>query len=227
MPPQNRVRFVCNREGNSHKKEIIPGRATRDRASSRCQCRAHIQLSVLKDQDLPDLVEWEVQSFEEEHNHPTLSAEETALLAAHRKLSDVNEARLRTYKQAGLSVRDMMNLLAVEHGKPINELPFVERDVWNFLYREPGGTFAMVGFSLTMPCWKDDDLCASLFIHRKAAMPQSLSVSWNALKPRTQGSSSITCLKSTASSTLYGLPPPAARTTTRSAMCSCWTQHTK
>ncbi|WJX78103.1 histidine decarboxylase [Trifolium repens] len=70
--------FFCHREGSVSLKIIDPSKEQRKRESTRCDCKAHLRVSLQKSHDIfPS--EWRVTKFVPEHNHCLLTQSETIL----------------------------------------------------------------------------------------------------------------------------------------------------
>ncbi|KAL2927442.1 Protein FAR1-RELATED SEQUENCE 11 [Bienertia sinuspersici] len=58
--------------------------------------------------------EWHVTKFVKEHNHELLSSEEMRFLPANRTISQEDEKQILLYKEAGLSVRQIIQVMELE-----------------------------------------------------------------------------------------------------------------
>lgn len=78
--------FFCHCEGRVSLKIIEPSKEQTKRESSKCECKAHLRISLQKSYDiLPS--EWRVTKFVAEHNHVLLTQSEVRFLPANRTIS--------------------------------------------------------------------------------------------------------------------------------------------
>ncbi|XP_058188771.1 protein FAR1-RELATED SEQUENCE 11-like isoform X2 [Rhododendron vialii] len=124
--------FVCQCEGKPRLKLVDSSKEQRNKKSVRCGCKARIRITLKKSFDIfPQ--EWQITEFITEHNHELLSPTEVRFLPVNRKISDADEKRILLFKEAGLSVKEMMRLMEVEKKVKHGYLPFLEKDVRNLL----------------------------------------------------------------------------------------------
>ncbi|KAI3969493.1 hypothetical protein MKX01_020054 [Papaver californicum] len=109
--------FVCQRYGPERHRKSAKAERKRDRKTTVCGCESKI---------------WSVKQFVNEHNHELLEDGQVRLLPAYRKIPDADRERLLLLHKAGCSVRHIMKVLQVEKGEE-EQLPFIERDVRNFV----------------------------------------------------------------------------------------------
>ncbi|CAL5191621.1 unnamed protein product [Lathyrus oleraceus] len=126
--------FFCHREGRTALKIIEPSKEQRNRESTRCECKAHLRISLQKTHDMfPS--EWRVTTFVVEHNHTLLTQSEVRFLPANRIISDDYSERIFLLKEGGLSVRQLMRVIELEKNVEHGYLPFIEKDVRNLFLK--------------------------------------------------------------------------------------------
>lgn len=74
-------------------------------------------------------------NFSKEHNHEMFPLEAMRFLPANRSISPEDEKQILLFKEAGLSVRQIMRVLELEKNLGHGELPFIEKDVRNLFGR--------------------------------------------------------------------------------------------
>ncbi|XP_057532184.1 protein FAR1-RELATED SEQUENCE 11-like [Amaranthus tricolor] len=122
--------FYCHRGGKKPLKVVDLSKSQRHKQSSKCECKAHMRITLKKRFDIfPE--EWHVTKFVKEHNHELLSSEEMRFLPANRSISQQDEKQILLYKEAGLSVRQIIRVMELEKEIKHGELSFIERDVRN------------------------------------------------------------------------------------------------
>ncbi|KAK9671524.1 hypothetical protein RND81_12G036200 [Saponaria officinalis] len=100
-----------------------------NRGSSKCGCRAYMRITLKKGFDIfPE--EWHVTIFVKEHNKDMLSSEELRFLPANRNITSEDEKKM-LYKEAGLSIRQIIRAMELEKNLKHGELPFFDRDIRN------------------------------------------------------------------------------------------------
>ncbi|XP_065861583.1 protein FAR1-RELATED SEQUENCE 11-like isoform X2 [Euphorbia lathyris] len=75
--------------------------------------------------------EWHVNVFVKEHNHNILSPEELCFLPANRSITLEDEKQIFLYKEAGLSIRQILRVMELEKNLKHSELAFFDRDIRN------------------------------------------------------------------------------------------------
>ncbi|KAL2932999.1 Protein FAR1-RELATED SEQUENCE 11 [Bienertia sinuspersici] len=126
--------FYCHRGGKKPSKVVDMSKTQRNKESFRCHCKAHMRIVLKRCFDIfPE--EWHVTKLVKEHNHELLSSEEMHLLAANRSISQEEEKQILLYKEAGLTVRQIIRVMELEKNVRHGELSFIERDVRNLFAR--------------------------------------------------------------------------------------------
>jgi hypothetical protein len=126
--------FFCHREGSVSLKIIDPSKEQRKRESTRCDCKAHLRVSLQKSHDIfPS--EWRVTKFVPEHNHCLLTQSEVRFLPAYRTILEEDHERIFLLKEAGLSVRQIMRVIELEKNVKHGYLLFIEKDIRNLFLK--------------------------------------------------------------------------------------------
>ncbi|KAK7331136.1 hypothetical protein VNO77_25351 [Canavalia gladiata] len=122
--------FVCYRSGFAPVKKKPNGEHHRDRKSVRCGCDAKMYLS----KEVVDSVsQWFVVQFSNVHNHELLEDDQVRLLPAYRKIHEADQERILLLSKAGFPIHRIVKMLELEKGIQGGQLPFLERDVRNFV----------------------------------------------------------------------------------------------
>ncbi|KAK9133967.1 hypothetical protein Scep_013495 [Stephania cephalantha] len=124
--------LVCHRYGPERVRRKLgkPDRK-RDRKTSVCRCEA--RMYILK-KFVGGAIRWYVKQFHNDHNHELLGDDQVRLLPAYRKIPDVDREQILLLYKAGCSVRHIMKVLQLEKGgEEGSQLPYIERDVRNFV----------------------------------------------------------------------------------------------
>ncbi|XP_074315207.1 protein FAR1-RELATED SEQUENCE 11-like [Silene latifolia] len=127
--------FFCHREGFPRVKMVEPSKEQRNRPSTRCGCNAVMRITLTKSCDI-FLEEWHVTQFNSHHNHQLLSATQVRFLPSYRSISKEDEQQLMMYKNAGLSVRQIIRVMELQKNVKYGDLPFLKKDVHNFFSRK-------------------------------------------------------------------------------------------
>lgn len=125
-----RREYVCHRAGFAPPRKIAEKERQRDRKSSRCECQARMVIS----KDIKEGVrQWTIVHFSNVHNHDLLEDNEVRFLPAYRNISTSDHERILILSKAGCSVNLIMRVLELEKGVQPGHLPFIEKDVRNFI----------------------------------------------------------------------------------------------
>lgn len=123
--------FVCYRSGFAPmKKKSNGGEHHRDRKSVRCGCDAKMYLSK---EIVDGVYHWFVVQFSNVHNHELLEDDQVRLLPAYRKIQEADQERILLLSKAGFPIHRIVKMLELEKGIQGGQLPFLERDVRNFV----------------------------------------------------------------------------------------------
>ncbi|XP_018433527.1 putative protein FAR1-RELATED SEQUENCE 10 [Raphanus sativus] len=124
--------FVCYRSGFNQPRKKANVEHPRERKSVRCGCDAKLYLSK-EIVAANGATQWYVSQFSNVHNHVLLEDEHVRLLPAYRKIQQCDQERILLLSKAGFPVNRIVKLLELERGGGGVELPFIEKDVRNFV----------------------------------------------------------------------------------------------
>ncbi|KAK6932854.1 MULE transposase domain [Dillenia turbinata] len=122
--------FVCYRSGFAPARKKPTGEHHRDRKSVRCGCDAKMYLSK---EVVDGVSQWFVVQFSNVHNHELLEDDQVRLLPAYRKIHEADQERILLLSKAGFPIHRIVKVLELEKGIQGGQLPFLERDVRNFI----------------------------------------------------------------------------------------------
>ena len=122
--------FVCYRAGFAPARKKPTGEHQRDRKSARCGCDAKMYLSK---EVVNGVSQWFVVQFSNVHNHELLEDDQVRLLPAYRKIHEADQERILLLSKAGFPIHRIVKVLELEKGIQGGQLPFLERDVRNFV----------------------------------------------------------------------------------------------
>ncbi|WCJ19454.1 FAR1-related sequence 10 [Euphorbia peplus] len=122
--------FVCYRSGFAPARKKPTGEHHRDRKSVRCGCDAKMYLSK---EIVEGVSQWFVVQFSNVHNHELLEDDQVRLLPAYRKIQEADQERILLLSKAGFPIHRIVKVLELEKGIQGGQLPFLERDVRNFV----------------------------------------------------------------------------------------------
>nr|XP_043625947.1 protein FAR1-RELATED SEQUENCE 11-like [Erigeron canadensis] len=122
--------ICCHRQGKKRLKVIDVSKRQRNTPSIKCECNAHIRVTLKKSCDIfPE--EWHVTKFVNDHNHVLLSSEEMRFLPCNRIITQEDEEQILFYKEAGLDVRQIIRVMELQKQVQHEDLPFIDRDIRN------------------------------------------------------------------------------------------------
>lgn len=122
--------FVCYRSGFNQPRKKANVEHPRDRKSVRCGCDAKLYLTK---EIIDGVTQWYVSQFSNVHNHELLEDDQVRLLPAYRKIQESDQERILLLSKAGFPVNRIVMLLELEKGVQPGHLPFIEKDVRNFI----------------------------------------------------------------------------------------------
>lgn len=126
--------FYCHRGGKKPSKVVDLSKSQRQKESFRCGCKAHMRIILKRCCDIfPE--EWHVTKFVKEHNHELLSFEEMRLLPANRTITEDEEKQILLYREAGLSIRQIIRVMELEKNVAHGQLSFIDRDIRNLFVK--------------------------------------------------------------------------------------------
>ncbi|GJX01470.1 protein FAR1-related sequence 11 [Tanacetum coccineum] len=121
-----------NTEGKQKPKVVDYSKIQRNWTSSRCGCKAYMQITYRRENEAFS-EEWQVTILNLEHNHELLSTDEVRFLPSYRSITTEDEKRILFLKEGGLSIRQIMRVMELEKNVSHGQLPFLSKDVRNFL----------------------------------------------------------------------------------------------
>ncbi|KAJ8441478.1 hypothetical protein Cgig2_008739 [Carnegiea gigantea] len=78
--------------------------------------------------------EWHVTQLVVSHDHPLLPPKQVLLLPSYCHISKEDKRQILLFKEAGLSVRQIICVMELEKQLKHGDLPFFQKDIHNFLY---------------------------------------------------------------------------------------------
>lgn len=122
--------FVCYRSGFNQPRKKANVEHPRERKSVRCGCDAKLYLTK---EIVDGVTQWYVSQFSNVHNHELLEDDQVRLLPAYRKIQEADQERILLLAKAGFPVNRIVKVLELEKGVQPGQLPFIEKDVRNFV----------------------------------------------------------------------------------------------
>lgn len=122
--------FVCYRSGFNQPRKKANVEHPRDRKSVRCGCDAKLYLTK---EVVDGKAQWYISQFSNVHNHELLEDDQVRLLPAYRKIQEADQERILLLSKAGFPVNRILKVLELEKGVQPGQLPFIEKDVRNFV----------------------------------------------------------------------------------------------
>ncbi|XP_057506988.1 putative protein FAR1-RELATED SEQUENCE 10 [Actinidia eriantha] len=122
--------FVCYRSGFNQPRKKANVEHPRERKSVRCGCDAKLYLTK---EIVDGNTQWYISQFSNVHNHELLEDDQVRLLPAYRKLQEADQERILLLSKAGFPVNRIVKVLEIEKGVQPGQLPFIEKDVRNFI----------------------------------------------------------------------------------------------
>lgn len=122
--------FVCYRSGFNQPRKKANVEHPRDRKSVRCGCDAKLYLTK---EFVDGRTQWYISQFSNVHNHELLEDDQVRLLPAYRKIQEADQERILLLSKAGFPVNRILKVLELEKGVQPGQLPFIEKDVRNFV----------------------------------------------------------------------------------------------
>ena len=126
-----RRNFFCYREGRQPLKMVDPSKEQRNRMSLKCGCKARLTIVLRKSIDIFPK-KWQVTIFVVDHNHELLSPSSVRFLPANRVITEDDKNCILLYKEAGLSIREIIRVLELKKNVKHGHLPFFQQDIRNF-----------------------------------------------------------------------------------------------
>ena len=110
---------------------VDPSKEQQNKQSLKCGCKAHLTIVLGK---LIDIFpkEWHVTIFVVDHNHELLSPSSVWFLQANWVVTKDDKNCILLYKEAGLSVREIIHVMELKKNVKDGHLPFFQWDIHNF-----------------------------------------------------------------------------------------------
>ncbi|KAG8387179.1 hypothetical protein BUALT_Bualt03G0226400 [Buddleja alternifolia] len=122
--------FVCYRSGFNQPRKKTNVEHQRERKSVRCGCDAKLYLTKEIVDGVP---QWYISQFSNVHNHELLEDDQVRLFPAYRKIEEADQEHILLLSKAGFPVNRIVKVLELEKGVQPGQLPFIEKDVRNFV----------------------------------------------------------------------------------------------
>ncbi|CAM8988977.1 unnamed protein product [Rhodiola kirilowii] len=122
--------YVCYRSGFNQPRKKANVEHPRERKSVRCGCDAKMYLTK---EIVDGVAQWYVSQFSNIHNHELLEDDQVRLLPAYRKIQEADQEQILLLSKAGFPVNRIVKVLELEKGVQPGQLPFIEKDVRNFV----------------------------------------------------------------------------------------------
>jgi hypothetical protein len=127
--------FVCHRSGIVKHRKTNEVDYQRNRKSSRCNCSAKMLVAI---STIGIEEKWVVKYFNNDHNHELLDDKEVQFLPAYRSIPIVDQSRIMLLSKAGCNISLIMRVLELEKDICPGNLPFLEKDIRNFIQSQSG-----------------------------------------------------------------------------------------
>jgi len=107
----------------------------RKRKSSRCKCGEKLLVNITT---INLEKKWIVKYFNNNHNHELLDDKEVQFLPTYRNIPIIDQDRILLLSKASCSVNLIMGVLELEKQVDAGNLPFLEKDIRNFIQSQSG-----------------------------------------------------------------------------------------
>ena len=88
---------------------------------------------IISKRKIDQYYKWVVTHFNNSHNHELLDDKEVRFLPAYRDIQPINQQRILLLSKAGCSINLVMRILELEKSVSPSNLPFMEKDIRNFI----------------------------------------------------------------------------------------------
>ncbi|XP_025674211.1 protein FAR1-RELATED SEQUENCE 5-like [Arachis hypogaea] len=124
-------KFVCHRQGfRELKYYTMKKRKKEPRLEIRTGCEARMDVKFVHETG-----RWHIFYFSDEHNHDLLDTQFSAMLPAHRKMTEVDIMQMMNMLKSGISTSQMFGLLASQAGG-YEFIGYGRRDMYNEIDRQ-------------------------------------------------------------------------------------------
>ncbi|XP_024640710.1 protein FAR1-RELATED SEQUENCE 11-like [Medicago truncatula] len=127
--------FICHGGGIVKPRKTVEVENQRKRKSSRCDYGAKM---VVNKRTIGFEKKWVVKYFNNSHNHELLDNKEVRFLPAYRNIPIVDQDHILLLSKVGCSVSIIMRVLELEKRTGTGNLPFLEKDIRNFIQSYSG-----------------------------------------------------------------------------------------
>ncbi|RYR66181.1 hypothetical protein Ahy_A03g012147 [Arachis hypogaea] len=126
-----RQMFVCHRQGfRMEKYYTMEKRKKEPRLETRTGCEARMDVKFV-----PKSGRWHIFYFSDQHNHDLLDTQFSAMLPAHRKMSEADSMQMMNMLKSGISTSQIFGLLASQAGG-YEFVGYGPRDMYNEIARQ-------------------------------------------------------------------------------------------
>ncbi|XP_057723920.1 protein FAR1-RELATED SEQUENCE 5-like [Arachis stenosperma] len=126
-----RQMFVCHRQGfRMEKYYTMEKRKKEPRLETRTGCKARMDVKFV-----PESERWHIFYFSDQHNHDLLDTQFSAMLPAHRKMSEADIMQMMNMLKSGISTSQIFGLLASQAGG-YEFVGYGPRDMYNEIARQ-------------------------------------------------------------------------------------------
>ncbi|RYR10230.1 hypothetical protein Ahy_B05g078706 [Arachis hypogaea] len=124
-------KFVCHRQGfRMEKYYTMKKRKKEPKLETRTGCEARMDVKFV-----PETGRWHIFYFSDEHNHDLLDTQFSAMLPAHRKMSEADIMQMMNMLKSGISASQIFGLLASQAGG-YEFVGYGPRDMYNEIARQ-------------------------------------------------------------------------------------------
>ncbi|RYQ83686.1 hypothetical protein Ahy_B10g102469 [Arachis hypogaea] len=124
-------KFVCHRKGfREEKYYTMEKRKKEPRLETRTGCEARMDVKFV-----PETGRWHIFYFSNEYNHDLLDTQFSAMLPAHRKMSEADIMQMMNMLKSGISTSQIFGLLASQAGG-YEFVVYGSRDMYNEIARQ-------------------------------------------------------------------------------------------
>ncbi|XP_015953415.1 protein FAR1-RELATED SEQUENCE 5-like [Arachis duranensis] len=124
-------KFICHRQGfRELKYYTMKKRKKEPRLEIRTGCEARMDVKFVHETG-----RWHIFYFSDEHNHDLLDTQFSAMLPAHRKMTEVDIMQMMNMLKSGISTSQMFGLLASQAGG-YEFIGYGRRDMYNEIDRQ-------------------------------------------------------------------------------------------